>query len=219
MSLIQKKRGSDLPQTPVGFDATELMLIGYRIDTGESVKFPMMNFVADIEADNASIVGFDLFDPDHEGGYSVGDVVLYSGDGRLHRFTSDHTEGDPWDASEVEDYDLEKEHQELREAIESIKENYARKVAGATNGNLAGLDADGNLTDSGIAASNVAQQDGYYKPMRVGLADNIVDERPFTEMGQLHMTASSVSAAENGITYPVVAAPGSAHPQCPCSGR
>lgn len=32
----------------------------------------------------------------------------------------------------------------------------ADKVSGATNGDLAGLDSDGNLTDSGIAASDVA---------------------------------------------------------------
>lgn len=36
----------------------------------------------------------------------------------------------------------------------------ADKVAGATNGHLAGLDASGNLTDSGIAASNVMQKVG-----------------------------------------------------------
>ena len=50
--------------------------------------------------------------------------------------------------------------------------------------------------------NDVAKQNGYYKTLRSGLSDNLVDERPFTEMGQLHMTASSVSAAENGITYP-----------------
>ena len=49
---------------------------------------------------------------------------------------------------------------------------------------------------------NKADKNGYYATLRSGLADNLVDERPFTEMGQLHMTASSVSAAENGITYP-----------------
>lgn len=36
----------------------------------------------------------------------------------------------------------------------------ADKVTGATNGHLAGLDASGNLTDSGIAASNVMQKVG-----------------------------------------------------------
>lgn len=36
----------------------------------------------------------------------------------------------------------------------------ADKVTGATNGHLAGLDASGNLTDSGIASSNVMQKVG-----------------------------------------------------------
>ncbi|MBQ9719754.1 MAG: hypothetical protein IJV64_03575 [Oscillospiraceae bacterium] len=35
---------------------------------------------------------------------------------------------------------------------------FAEKVAGATNGDLAGLDANGNLTDSGVAAANVMQK-------------------------------------------------------------
>ena len=51
---------------------------------------------------------------------------------------------------------------------------------------------------------NYALQNGYYKPMRVGLSDNLVDERPFTEMGMLHMTASTVEVAGSpaAITYP-----------------
>ena len=80
----------------------------------------------------------------------------------------------------------------------------ANVAADPTAGNLAALDAGGNPTDSGIPADNVAQQNGYYKEMRTGLADNIVDERPFTEMGMLHMTASSVEVAGSpaAITYP-----------------
>ena len=38
--------------------------------------------------------------------------------------------------------------------------NKADKVTGATNGHVAGLDANGNLTDSGIASSNVMQKVG-----------------------------------------------------------
>ena len=51
---------------------------------------------------------------------------------------------------------------------------------------------------------NYAKKNGYYKEMRTGLADNIVDERPFTEMGMLHMTASTVEVAGSpkAITYP-----------------
>ena len=35
---------------------------------------------------------------------------------------------------------------------------FATKVSGASNGDLAGLDANGNLTDSGVAASNVMRK-------------------------------------------------------------
>ena len=52
--------------------------------------------------------------------------------------------------------------------------------------------------------NEVAKQNGYYKTLRSGLSDNLVDERPFTEMGMLHMTASSVEVAGSpaAITYP-----------------
>lgn len=48
----------------------------------------------------------------------------------------------------------------------------ADKVAGATAGNLAELDATGNLADSGVPADNVAQQDGSYDLLTAGLAKN-----------------------------------------------
>ena len=44
---------------------------------------------------------------------------------------------------------------ELDGDLSTIDSNKADKVSGATNGNLAGLDASGNLTDSGIAATDV----------------------------------------------------------------
>jgi hypothetical protein len=42
------------------------------------------------------------------------------------------------------------------QAFDDLLENKADKVGGATSGNLAGLDSEGNLTDSGIAANEVA---------------------------------------------------------------
>ena len=48
----------------------------------------------------------------------------------------------------------------------------ADKVAGATAGNLAEIDATGNLAGSGVPASNVAQQDGSYDLFTAGLAKN-----------------------------------------------
>ena len=49
----------------------------------------------------------------------------------------------------------------------------ADKVAGATAGNLAEFDETGNLADSGVPASNVAQQDGSYDLLTAGLAKNL----------------------------------------------
>jgi hypothetical protein len=43
-------------------------------------------------------------------------------------------------------------------AAQAAVANKADKVSSATNGNLAGLDASGNLTDSGVAAAGVATQ-------------------------------------------------------------
>lgn len=42
--------------------------------------------------------------------------------------------------------------------IKDAISGYASKVTGATNGNLAGLDASGELTDSGIAGNDVVQK-------------------------------------------------------------
>ena len=54
--------------------------------------------------------------------------------------------------------DIQAELERLGEAVELEAQFAAKadKVTGATNGNIAGLDANGNLTDSGIAASTVA---------------------------------------------------------------
>ena len=41
-----------------------------------------------------------VFDADHTGGYAEGDYVVK--DGVIYQFTSAHTEGDPWDATEVD---------------------------------------------------------------------------------------------------------------------
>ena len=45
-----------------------------------------------------------------------------------------------------------------QKAVKTAVDAKADKVTGATNGDIAGLDANGNLTDSGIAASNVVQK-------------------------------------------------------------
>ena len=74
----------------------------------------------------------------------------------------------------------------------------ADKVSGAVNGNLAGLDANGNLTDSGIKASDkvdVYQGTGYSgKFMKVGSDGNLVPDAVPDPTGK----ADKVSGAVNG---------------------
>ena len=62
----------------------------------------------------------------------------------------------------------------IAEYIEDdINNEVAHRVDGAVSGNLAALDANGDLTDSDIAANDVAKKDGYYGQMGVGVADNL----------------------------------------------
>ena len=81
--------------------------------------------------------------------YNAGDKVVYQG--LLYRFVLPHSGA--WTGTDVDDTDL---NLELAMAFGDIETNKADKVSGATQDNLAGLDSDGNLTDSGIAASDVA---------------------------------------------------------------
>ena len=55
----------------------------------------------------------------------------------------------------------------------------ADKVTGATEGNLAALDNNGNLTDSGIAKDNVVVDDGIKDVVRTG---NVATDAEVTEM-------------------------------------
>lgn len=66
----------------------------------------------------------------------------------------------------------------------------ADKVSGATNGNLAGLDANGNLTDSGIAANTVA---------KVSQLNAKVDKVTTATSGNLPKFGTSGALADSGI--------------------
>ena len=68
--------------------------------------------------------------------YSIGDYVTYLGD--LYVFTSNHS-ASAWDASDV-----------VKTNVLSLLDNKADKVSSATANDFATLDANGNLTDSGI---------------------------------------------------------------------
>lgn len=85
--------------------------------------------------------------------YVIGDYVTYLGS--FYKFTSNHNAG-AWDANDVTSVD-----------VITLLGNKADKVNLANNGDLAGLDANGNLTDSNIAATNVI-----VKSNTVGLIKN-----------------------------------------------
>ena len=85
--------------------------------------------------------------------YVIGDYVTYLGN--FYKFTSNHNAG-AWDANDVTSVD-----------VITLLGNKADKVNSATNGDLASFDANGNLTDSNIAATNVV-----VKSNTVGLIKN-----------------------------------------------
>ncbi len=60
-----------------------------------------------------------------------------------------------YDASQI-DNDSSVSGATVKDALETLDSNKADKVSGATDGNFAGLNASGNLTDSGSKASDFA---------------------------------------------------------------
>lgn len=85
-------------------------------------------------------LGFPLFSPYET--YSVGDYVTKIDDGSLYYFTSPHQ--GVWDDDDVR-------QATLVDYIDGLLNEKADKVSNATSGNFAGLDANGNLTDSGLS--------------------------------------------------------------------
>lgn len=87
----------------------------------------------------------------------------------------------------------------------------ADKVDGATNGNLAGLDSNGNLTDSGIAASSVAtqsdlsgKQDTLTTGPNVDIINNVIStEKTVVAAGQNVSVTSSLDSLTRTVTYTV----------------
>ena len=87
----------------------------------------------------------------------------------------------------------------------------ADKVEDATAGNLAGLDATGNLTDSGIAASDVAtqsdlsgKQDTLTTGPNVDIINNIIStEKTVVAAGQNVSVTSSLDSLTRTVTYTV----------------
>lgn len=89
----------------------------------------------------------------------------------------------------------------------------ADKVDGATDGHLAGLDSTGNLTDSGIAASDVAtqsdlsgKQDTLTPGPNVDIINNVIStEKTVVAAGSNVSVTSSLDSSTRTVTYTVSA--------------
>ena len=87
----------------------------------------------------------------------------------------------------------------------------ADKVDGATDGHLAGLDSTGNLTDSGIAASDVAtqsdlsgKQDTLTTGPNIDIINNVIStEKTVVAAGQNVSVTSSLDSLTRTVTYTV----------------
>ena len=89
-------------------------------------------------------------------------------------------------------------------ALRTELDNKADKVTGATNGNLAGLDASGNLTDSGVKPSAFkTKQTAVIDPTADGTATSFIDTISQNDNGEITVTKRTVPTAttsEAGIS-------------------
>ena len=107
-----------------------------------------------------------------------------------------------------EDTNNAKHYAEMAEHYSPVSK--ADKVTGGdTDGMVAGLDSEGNLTNTGIQAGNVAQRDGYYAGDGLGAAtaENLIDvyATPSQAEFSFRTTAGDVSidAHGNAVLDPV----------------
>ena len=82
--------------------------------------------------------------------------------------------------------------------VKGIVTPKADKVSGATAGHLAGLNSSGNLTDSGLAATNIAQKDGSYSGMTVGAAEDLVSAESVASEFTSRITGGSTAVGKGG---------------------
>ena len=82
--------------------------------------------------------------------------------------------------------------------VKGIVTPKADKVSGATAGHLAGLNSSGNLMDSGLPASNIAQKDGSYSGMTVGAAEDLVSAESVASEFTSRITGGSTSVGKGG---------------------
>ena len=149
--------------------------------------------------------------------WAVGEVCFY--DRRLWKFTVDHAINTPWIGPDGQDADVELF--DIKTALEDADATFhsGEKVKNLDIENSPTENSTGLVKSGGIfsaiasaistlaswVSSNFIKFGDYVydATLRVGLADGIADMLDFTEMGQLHMTASTieVSGSPKAITY------------------
>lgn len=110
--------------------------------------------------------------------FAVGEYVVK--DGVVYKFTSPHAAGSAWDAGQVTATTIAAQLAAINQDIPGK----ADKVQNATNGHLAGLDGNGNLTDSGVTLDDTAG-DG--------------DSTKLWSADKIHGEFSNIKQALNGI--------------------
>lgn len=92
---------------------------------------------------------------------------------------------------------------EFLDSLNSSNEGKADKVSGAVSGNFAGLDANGNLTDSGVKAADFkTKQTAVADPTAEGNATSFIDTISQNANGELTATKKTiptVAASTNGV--------------------
>lgn len=114
-------------------------------------KIAIHNVVHTIEGDPTTLVdkvdgsalGYPIFDENTN--YAANDTVFYNG--KLYFFNQAHNAG-AWDSSEVSP-------SSIKASLNALTISKVDKVQNAANGNFATLNSSGNITDSGISASEI----------------------------------------------------------------
>ena len=157
MSEIEIVQGSDLATMPSGNRAlNQVHLFGYRIDTNETINFQGQEILKEIDSSVSGQTGIHVWNDTHPA-FAVGDKVVK--DGQTYRFTDELEANAAWDATKVEEYNLEIENKEMRQQIadgdivakiaenleswvgESVSANYEQTAAVDTTGGTISIDS------------------------------------------------------------------------------
>jgi len=118
--------------------------------------------------------------------YAIGDYVTYDGD--LYKFTSAHSAGE-WVAADA-----------TKVAVATEVSGKTDKVTSATSGNLASLDATGNLADAGAALSAL-QPKNMSAPAVIGGASQTTVEGAINALNTFNNPGTYLRLTDLGTSY------------------